>query len=204
VAAADERNIAQRTMEELRYTARLRVLPSRVAWFQLRARLLALRTNDQFSLVSVTRPENLARLLSLARDHRLVVELGTATGWTTLSLALSDSGAEVVSYDPFPHPERERYLRLVGPRTLNRIAFVHAPGATGPRDDRRVDLLYIDSSHSRDATIEEVNAWSPVLGPGSVIAFDDYGHTEYPGVREAVEELGLSGAAHGPLFVHRV
>ncbi len=201
---ADERNTAQRTMEELRYAARLRVLPYRVAWFQLRARLLALRTNDQFSLVSVTRPENLARLLALATDRGLVVELGSATGWTTLSLALADPHAEVVSYDPFPHPERERYLRLVGARTLNRISFLEAPGATGPRDGRRVGLLYIDSSHSREGTIEEVNAFSPVLGPGSVVVFDDYGHADFPGVREAIEELGLSGTAHGPMFVHRV
>ncbi len=191
-------------MEELRYAARLRVLPARVATFQLRARLRALHAHDQFSLVSATRPENLSELLALARGRRLVVELGTATAWTTVSFALSEPSLEVVSYDPIPHPERERYLGLVGARTRRRIMFLAAPGADGPRDGRRVDLLYIDSSHSREGTIAEVRAFRPVLAPGSVIAFDDYGHADYPGVREAIDELGLSGTARGALFVHQV
>jgi hypothetical protein len=41
------------------------------------------------------------------------------------------------------------------------------------------------------------------VAPGGVAAFHDYGHPEYPGVREAVAELGLEGREEGGLFVWR-
>ena len=53
-------------------------------------------------------------------------------------------------------------------------------------------------------TVAEVRAWRPVLGPGAVIVFDDYTHPDFPGVGEAVAELGLSGDQRGTLFVHHV
>jgi hypothetical protein len=34
-----------------------------------------------------------------------------------------------------------------------------------------------------------------------VIVFDDYDHPDYPGVREAVAELGLDGVQRAHLFV---
>ena len=40
-----------------------------------------------------------------------------------------------------------------------------------------------------------------MLAPGAAIVFDDYGHPDYPGVREAVQELGLDGRLVGTLFV---
>lgn len=190
---------------ELRYAVCLRQLPSRVALFQWRAHRLARRTGEPFSLDSATRPGNLAVLLGLAGGRRLVVELGTATAWTAFSLALADPERQVISYDPYEHPERERYLGLVDADTRRRVRFVAAAGDTGPGDERRpVQMLYIDSSHDRDQTIAEVNAWRPALAAGAVVVFDDYDHLEYPGVREAVEALGLSGDRVGSsLFVHR-
>ena len=186
---------------ELRWYADLRALPLRVALFQARARLLAHRRGDRFSLTSVTRPGDLRTLLSLARGRAHVVELGTATGWTSISLALSDPARQVTSFDPVTRPEPSRYLQLVSPEVRARIELVTAPGSDGPRDDRPVDLLYIDSSHERQPTIDEVHAWRPVLAPGAAIVFDDYGHPDYPGVREAVQELGLDGRLIGTLFV---
>ena len=46
-------------------------------------------------------PRRLATLLALAADSRHVVELGTAQGWTAISLAIAHPEREVVSYDPF-------------------------------------------------------------------------------------------------------
>jgi cephalosporin hydroxylase len=67
-----------------------------------------------------------------------------------------------------------------------------------------VDLLYVDSSHDREETIREVQAWRPTLAEGSLIVFDDFVHPEYPGVQEAVQRLGLAGEQRGNLFIHRV
>jgi predicted O-methyltransferase YrrM len=186
---------------ELRWYADLRALPLPLARFQARARVVAHRRGDRFSLTSVTRPGDLRTLLSLAAGRAHVVELGTATGWTAISLALADPARQVSSFDPVSRPEPARYLRLVGPEVRSRIELVTALGSDGPRDDRPVDLLYIDSSHERQPTIDEVYAWRPALAPGAVIVFDDYGHPDYPGVREAVQELELDGRLVGTLFV---
>ncbi len=64
-------------------------------------------------------------------------------------------------------------------------------------------MLYIDSSHEREQTVAEVRAWRPVLAAGAPVVFDDYMHPGFPGVSEAIAELGLSGEQRGTLFVHR-
>lgn len=179
------------------------MLPWRVARFDWRAHRLALRIGDRFSLVSATRPQDLALLLRLARGRRRVVELGTGTGWTALALALDDSRREVITYDPIYRRERGSYLELVDPDVRRRVTFVEAPGASGPLDEAMVDLLYVDSTHGRDETKDELRAWQPALAPGALVVFDDFSHPDFPGVREAVDELGVTGQQRGTLFVHR-
>lgn len=186
------------------FLAGLRFFPPRVALFQWRAWRLAWREGDAFSQVSTTRSHRLAALLNAARGHRRVVELGTGTAWTSISLALADRKRVVLTFDPIERPERERYLQLVSPKDRRRLTFVGAAGEDGPRDKETVDLLYIDSAHDRESTMREVQAWQPVLKNGSVIVFDDFAHPEYPGVKEAVRHLGLEGEEHQGLFVHRV
>lgn len=176
----------------------------KVAWFQWRAWRLAWREGDGFSRVSATRPRKLAALLNAAGGCRNVVELGTGTAWTTISLALADRRRVVLSYDPMERLERERYLRLVSAETRRRLTLLCAPGDEGPRGTEVVELLYIDSAHNRDDTIREMQAWRPVLTQGSVVVFDDFAHPDYPGVKEAVQHLGLEGEQHQGLFVHRV
>lgn len=195
---------ARKLRREMRLLAELRILPPRVALFQWRAWRLASRVEDGFSPVSRTDPHKLAVLLGAARGCQRVVELGTGTAWTAISLVLADPERLVLSYDPIERPERERYLRLVSPEARRRLTFVGASGDEGPRNDEMVELLYIDSSHARDDTIREVEAWRPVLGEGSVVVFDDFTHSDYPGVGEAVRHLKLAGEQQRGLFVHRV
>jgi predicted O-methyltransferase YrrM len=119
-------------------------------------------------------------------------------------LVLADQERMVVSYDPIERQERERYLRLAGLGASQRLTFVNAPGDRGPEERAPVDLLYIDSSHSREDTIREVQAWRGSLREGSLIIFDDFAHAGYPGVEEAVRHLGLKGEQQGDLFLYRI
>jgi predicted O-methyltransferase YrrM len=184
----------------------LRGAPLAVLQFHWRARRVAWRAGDLFSLQSATRPEDLRLILSLARGRRRVVELGTATAWTAISLVVDDPARHVVTYDIADLSRQigpEHYLPLVGARARERISLVVAPGSAGPQDGQPVDLLYIDSSHEREQTIEEVHAWRDHLSPGALVLFDDYTNADYPGVREAVQELGLAGEVRGKLFIYR-
>jgi predicted O-methyltransferase YrrM len=195
---------ARRLRRDAHFLAQLRSLPPGVAAFQWRAWRLAGRLKDEFAQVSATRPANLAVLLRLARGAGRVVELGTGSAWTAISLVLADDDGVVETYDPIERPERERYLGLVGRRARRRLTFVTAAGVEGPRDGTPVDLLYIDSSHDVQDTILELEAWRPALGEGSLVVFDDFAHPAYPGVELAVRHLRLRGERRGDLFVHRV
>jgi predicted O-methyltransferase YrrM len=177
-------------------------LPPRVAAFHARARLLAWRIGDD-APKGALRPDDLAALLTVASGRRNVVELGTSRAWTAVSLALAEDARRVTTYDPAVQPVRERYLDLV-PRVRDRITFVDQPGDAGPVPGlRRVELLFVDSSHQRDATIREYQAWHSELTDDAVVVFDDYGNPEFPGVAEAIGALGLDGEAAGFLFIHR-
>jgi predicted O-methyltransferase YrrM len=200
------RRWARRILTEARWHAGLVVLPPRVAVFQARARRHARRSGDLLSLTSVTRPADLRALLELARGRHRVVELGTATGWTAISLALADPQRTVTTLDVIDRAEPRRYLQLVGATVRARIDVQIRDGALGPLGgvDGDVDLLYIDSSHQREPTIAELTAWRPALAPGAAVVFDDYEHPDYPGVREAITQLGLDGERRGAMFVHTV
>jgi hypothetical protein len=200
------RRLLRRPRRDLEWMWGLRGLRPRVLLFQWRARQMAWRTGDLWSIDSVTRPDDTRALLAFAAGCKLVVELGTGTAWTAVTLALDDSTRRVVSYDipdAYREMRAERYMNLVSPDVRDRIELVVAPGSIGPREPGAADLLYIDSSHEREQTIEEVRAWQPHLREGALVIFDDYTNTDFPGIREAIEQLGLQGERQGKLFIQR-
>lgn len=200
---ADERRAARAaSLAKQALTGNLR--PVRVAVFYARALLTAARTGDGYAFAVSTWPRDLAGLLELAGDAREVVEIGTATGWTTIALALQVPGRRVHSYDPVARPERERYLRLVPAEVRERVTFHPEPGETGADPAAPVDFLFIDSSHEYEETVGTYRNWASRLAPGATVAFHDYGAPEFPDVERAVRDLGLRGEARGRVFVVRV
>jgi predicted O-methyltransferase YrrM len=178
------------------------VLPPRIGLFYWRAHRHARRMGDRFSLDSAARPAELAILLALARERSSIVELGTGTTWSAIALALADGARRVISYDPCVRPQREAYLGLVGSSARERIELRDQPDSQGPQPgDPPVQLLFIDSSHDRDSVVAAFRVWRSALAPGAIVAFHDYDHPDYPGVRQAVAELELAGRESGGLFV---
>ena len=174
-------------------------LPARAALFQARAMLRAQRLGDDWALRSSTRPADVAELLRLARGRRRAVELGTATGWTSGALLLTEPERRLMSFDPVVREHREAYLALLPRRARERLELVAAPGHEARGEG--IDLLFVDSSHDRDATVAEFDAWRPRLAPGALVVLHDYGNPAYPGVAEAVEQLGLGVREHAGLWL---
>jgi predicted O-methyltransferase YrrM len=176
-----------------------------VAWFYFRASRRALRSGDDHALRAASGPESIRCLLEVAAGRRNVVEIGTAAGWGAIALALADGDRRVTTFDPTSWPTRERYLSLVRPAVRRRIEFVDALGVDGAEMfSGTADLVFIDGSHDRDATIGHMQAWQPRVAPGGLVVFHDYGNEGWPGVAEAVRELGLTGETPGgSLFVWR-
>ena len=161
--------------------------------------LRAARLGDDFALVSSTRPPDVAELLRLGRGRRSVVELGTATGWTAGALLLADPARHLTSYDPVEREHREDYLALLPRSARERLELVRAPGHQARGDG--VELVFVDSSHDRDATVAEFRAWQSRLAPGGLVVLHDYANPAYPGVAQAVRELGLEGRQHAGLWL---
>ena len=179
----------------------LRALPPRVAVFQWRARRVAERAGHAWGLDAAASPADLGALLRLARGRHEVVELGTGPAWTAIALAIADPARRVTSYDPVVHEHRDDYLALVPVRVRERIRFVAVDGAAGAAAHAGgVELLFVDSTHERAATLAELRAWEPRLVDGALVALHDYGHPDFPGVAEAVRELGIEGDATGGIF----
>ena len=110
----------------------------------------------------------------------------------------------VVSYDPSVRAERDAYLEIAGHQARERIELRAEPDARGPHlGDASTELLFIDSEHEREPVLAAFRAWCDALAPGAVVVFHDYGHPDYPGVREAVGELALDGREAGGVFVWR-
>ena len=195
--------IARGAVHLARRMAALRGLPPAVALFHARAHRVATRTEDVFSRESAARPYELRQLLDLADGHETVVELGTGTAWTAIALALAHPGRRVVTYDPIVRPERERYLALVRPSVRERIDMVAEPGEAATPTPGSVGFVFVDSAHDHASTVATVHAWRSALRPGGVMAFHDFDHPDWPGVREATETLGLRGDVVGGLFVWR-
>jgi predicted O-methyltransferase YrrM len=183
----------------------LRGLPSEVRRFYLKAWVWALLLDDPLALVVAASPSDLAILLRLAAGRDDVVELGTGKGWTTAALALAAPNRRVISYDVYHWPTRDRYLTLVTPSVRRRIELRAGPAESGPvPGDRRVQFLFIDSSHEREETLATFKIWSRSLTDDAVVAFHDYLNPEYPGVATAIDELALEGETLNWMFVwHR-
>jgi predicted O-methyltransferase YrrM len=184
----------------LRQAFYLVLLPRRARAFYLRALGRALRTRDRSSLCGVTRPRELVPLLRIARRSSRIVEVGTGTAWTSICLALSNPRARVASYDIEPIPYREPYIGMLDEQTRERIDWLTRDGSD-PVDEGPVDLVYIDASHERSDTLRTFLAWQDRVARGGGVAFHDYADSAWPGVTQAVRELGLDGEVHGHLFI---
>lgn len=133
--------------------------------------------------------------MTLGRSHRV----------DGAALALADPARVVVSCDPIVQPGRDRYLRLLGSSALARIKLVGASGVEAAAlNVQEVDMLFIDSSHERQATIDEWLVWRPQLAPGGLVIFHDYDHPEFPGVAQAIEHLRLVGRHQAGMFIWQV
>jgi predicted O-methyltransferase YrrM len=146
----------------------------------------------------LTRRRNLepasAELLALVVrmvDARLVVEIGTSNGYSTIWLAdaVADTGGRVVSLDPAPIDEASENLGRAG--LADKVELVRGDGGAYLADlaDDSVDVLFLDAERT------EYAGWWPhpvrVLRPGGVLAIDN---VLAPSPDELTDFLALVGA----------
>lgn len=144
-----------------------------------------------------------------------IVELGVFQGRTALQLAWGASmghGAHVTAIDPWDLPGNvysppftdaesrtwaRHWVDTLG--YADKIRLVHAFSQDVAEtwdelgDNKPVGLLFVDGDHTKEGAKRDIVSWAPHLAPGARIAVDDYGHPDWPGVGEAVDELVAEG-----------
>jgi hypothetical protein len=161
-------------------------------------------------LISKEIGETLRGYAAKVPRERAIVEIGSYKGKSTCYLATgaqSGGGAHVWAVDPwdtagnvtgrfgYADPATreafERQVSLVGMgahiTAVKGFSVAVARSWTGPP----IGLLYIDGDHSERAVRGDYVAWREYLTPGAIVIFDDFDTPRNPGVRAALERLGL-------------
>jgi len=115
------------------------------------------------------------KLLASEMKSKLSVELGVSGGGGSLHLALGNLAGITVGIDIMTIPERQhtaiemmvgdafRFFRGDG---IKSASLVHDLYGT-------VDILFIDTVHTKEQTWKELKAWQPYLSDDYVVCFDD-------------------------------
>ncbi|MEM1354506.1 MAG: glycosyltransferase [Planctomycetota bacterium] len=56
-------------------------------------------------------------------------------------------------------------------------------------DDQSLDFVYIDADHRYESVLGDLGAWYNKVRVGGIIAGHDYGHTDLPGVSQAIDRF---------------
>lgn len=125
------------------------------------------------------------RQLAQAVQPTLGVELGVCGGGGSLHLALGNPAGQVVGVDvSYDHPAQLEHIVSVCPNFTfwPGDSILSAPaifGAFGP-----VGILFVDTTHVIQQTINEFEAWNPYLADNAIVCFDDLLRKEMAGFWE--------------------
>lgn len=190
-----------KSRHEIKLALAERRLPKDVRAFREAAAKHAISRRDTWALRGAQKASGVSHLLKVARGRTNIVELGTDSGWTTAAFVLADPDCTVTTFDIVDRPHREEYWALLSSEQRARITFEGLDGVQAADRVADVDCLFIGSSHHREPTVAEFNAWRPRLHSGALVVFENYRHPDYAGVEEAIGELGLQGTARAGHFV---
>jgi predicted O-methyltransferase YrrM len=114
-----------------------------------------------------------------ARSEPTILELGTETGASTTMFlqAVAENGGRVVSVDIEDCSmvaDSERWIFVQADSTDVQTIITAAPTLKNG-----IDVLYVDSLHTRSHVRAEVEAWWPLLKEGAAVFFDDVDAAPY-------------------------
>jgi len=121
--------------------------------------------------------------LVLNNGAKTVLEVGMANGFSTLYLldALQQTqGESLVSLDPYQQSDwGNRGLTRVAEAGFAELHEFHSLNSleafTGPCQERKFDLIFIDGSHAFDNAFVDFYLSERHLNPGGILVFDDVG-----------------------------
>lgn len=135
-------------------------------------------------------------------------EIGTAFGTHSEFILQNTNVDTLYSVDPYRHFSKgefndpmnlnQDYFDVLYEMVKKRLAtFLHrsiliratSMEAYTKIKNNELDFVYIDGNHSYKSVKEDLETWYEKVRPGGLISGDDYGHPEFPGVKQAVDEF---------------
>jgi hypothetical protein len=137
-------------------------------------------------------------------DLKVGAEVGVAFGGHAEAILEQTRVARLVGVDPYLHsPDYDDMLNLPQPdfdcmfwytigrlsRFGDRYMHVRSPSIEAVNCiSGTADFVYIDANHSYEAVKQDILLWLPKIRPGGIVGGHDFA-PEFPGVRQAVQEL---------------
>lgn len=127
-------------------------------------------------------PSPYYRFLKRLAEHlqpSLSIELGVCGGGGSLHLALGNPAGRVVGVDfAFDHQAQINHIAA----TCQNFSFHLGDSVESARtifeNYGQIDILFIDTVHIFQRTVDEFEAWRPFLSPHAVVCFDDLNRQE--------------------------
>src|SRR5690606_4309609 len=115
---------------------------------------------------------------------------GTCLGITTLYLSKASSSSRIITVEGCPETAkvaRENFKRLAANNIETRTGNFDVVFPEIIEELSRIDFLFIDGNHRKDATLKYFYDCLPKVHEGSVLIFDDIYGSE--GMKEVWEEI---------------
>lgn len=141
------------------------------------------------------------RVLASAKRPLVSVELGVCGGGGSLHLALGHPEGKVYGVDVANQwPDNIDHVQQTCPNFI----FIREDSkqfAKGMMPNAFVDILFIDTVHTYEATLAEFEAWQPKLARNAVVVLDDLfrvgmdkAWAELPGEKIRMDYLHIGGS----------
>lgn len=147
-------------------------------------------------------PTELQWLANVAKRSRIVIESGCYKGRSTRALADNCTGY-VYAVDPWPewYPRDDgKPLFKIGDEVFrefiknvmglsNTATVCIFKGTLQDFGSTKADFIFLDGDHRYEMVKKDIESAKALLNPGGILAGHDYKHKDWPGVKQAVDEL---------------
>lgn len=136
------------------------------------------------AMCGAPQPEFLYQLARRTRGEGAIVEIGTCAGKSTIAIAFAQQekgGRPLVTIDIAEHPSLRANLAGAGVEAWVDARIMRSTDAAKGWSEP-VEMLWIDGDHATLAIMADIDAWSPHVMVGGIMAFHDY-----PGVMKSMQ-----------------
>jgi predicted O-methyltransferase YrrM len=144
-------------------------------------------------------PVELEKLVELAAG-RDVLEVGSYRGLSAWGMAITARSLTCVdTFKACSNGQRQenefttleaftRATRRYSPSHIY-VLPVASQVAAQVSDIGTFDMIFLDAMHTYEDVRDDIYRWRPRLRPGGVFVMHDYGHDDFPGVKQAADEI---------------